>query len=612
MFNIPTSSEIITKSAQTIKRFPLVFLSSIVLAFISIYLIEIEPKKMEGLNLILAKVALSASLAVFIFTGVRLLGETLLKPRSHLFLVLGASVVLLAYYFTLPQNSEDFSANIIPFRHFFLSLLFFIALLWAPFTRSSLSNEDYWEYAKGVLFAYTMAFSFTFIVVLGVNAALFTVEKLFDLDIDVKRFFQLDILIVAVFSVGYFLSQIPSKPLESKQSLNPPNVEKFYTKWILTPLSVLYFLILYAYTFKLLLNFDLPKGVLAWLIVAFSMVLILTYLFWTHFTQENRWRRWIWLAIFLQTLMLFIAIGIRIEEYSWTESRYMVSVLGLWLAVISLYFLLFKKAQIKWIFISMSLFIALTQFGPLSAYTISKNAQMQRLQSMIAELKTYEKASKAPLKLRYEITDALRYLHRRYRGESLALMFPKITQKFKEIKVEHTQANYLPNFITKKLGFKAINSWEYRKLQNGEKESFAFYTNRDLCYNAKNQRVMMDIKDYDYMSQINFSDYHFRAKETSKAQEIRFKDLNLTLRYTREHQLIISNSDSNLSVDIENFMQDLIKNFGQTAEELNTKELTIKKENKKFKIKLQLNSIRQEYFDGNKSIELNGVFFIKL
>ena len=56
---------------------------------------------------------------------------------------------------------------------------------------------------------------------------------------------------------------------------------------------------------------------------------------------------------------------------AWTENRYMVLLLGIWLAGISLYFLLFKDAKIKWIFISLSVFIAVSQVGPLSAYAVA-------------------------------------------------------------------------------------------------------------------------------------------------------------------------------------------------------------------------------------------------
>ena len=124
--------------------------------------------------------------------------------------------------------------------------------------------------------------------------------------------------------------------------------------------------------------------------------------------------RWIWLTVFFQTLLLFVAIGIRIEEYSWTENRYMVLLLGVWLTCISLYFLLFKEAKIKWIFISLSVLIGISQVGPLSAYTVSKSAQTHRLQVQLTELKKVDDAKLAPAQVRYEISNGIMYLYNRY------------------------------------------------------------------------------------------------------------------------------------------------------------------------------------------------------
>jgi len=346
IFSIPTSSEITTRITQTVRRFPLALISSIIVTAIIIYLIEVEPKKMEGVYLSLAKIALSGSLAVFVFTAIRLLGESISIRWYQITTLLGI-LGIVAYYTILPDNSNDFEVSIIYFRHLFLSLLFLVAWLWTPFVSLNLNNSDYWEYSKQVLFALTTSFIFTIIVIIGINSAIFVIEKLFDFDIDGKRYFQSDILIVGIFGVGYFLSQIPIDPLLSKDSLSHSKIEKFFTKWLLTPLSGLYFIILYAYSAKLLITLDLPKGILAWLVVIFSTIAILTYLFWTPFAKEqnSRWRKWIWIAVLLQTIMLFVAIWIRIEEYSWTESRYMVFVLGLWLGGVSLYFLIFKNAK---------------------------------------------------------------------------------------------------------------------------------------------------------------------------------------------------------------------------------------------------------------------------
>ncbi len=623
---IPSGSEIFYRSKETLLRFPLALIASLLVALISIYLVEVEPKKMEGVYLVLAKVALVASLDVFVFAAIRLLGEQFARGW-HLVWTLLAIAGIVLYYVTLPDTSQDFSAHMIPFRHFFLSLLCLIAFFWTPFVRSRLENADYWEYAKHILFSLVMAFLFTIVMVLGVNGALFAIEKLFDIVIVGKRYFQVDILIIGIFSVGYFLSQIPSHPERARFTTTPPKVEKFFTKWLLTPLSVLYFVILYAYTLKLLVVQDWPKGILAWLIVAFSVVAILTYLFWTHFAKgTNRgWRRGIWLAVLLQTVMLFIAIGMRIAAYSWTESRYMVFVLGVWLAMVSLYFLLFSKARIKWIFISLSMLIALTQFGPLSAYAVSRTAQEIRIKENVEAIKKYHPASKAPLKLRYEVSDGIRYLHRRYRGVSLKKVFPKITKSYLLLKVKReaekrskkdntkagtirTKPHYLPEYIAEALGFRLVSRWEYQKGQNGKDLSIAFSTTEVLEGNIK---MMLDVRDYAYIVRMHTYGYEIVGRK-GKSHDLHwyYEKPKISLTYTRASKLIIAGEQEKIVFDLKARLARLVAKYGEASVKVDREEMVLQKDIGNLRVKLVLTKLGRRMIHDQQSIYFSGVLLV--
>ena len=623
---IPSGSEIFHKSKETLLRFPLTLIASLLVALISIYLVEVEPKKMEGVYLVLAKVALAASLGVFVFTATRLLGEQFGRGW-HLVWTLLAIAGTVLYYDALPDTSQDFSAHMIPFRHFFLSLLFLIAFLWTPFVRSGLENVDYWEYAKHILFSLVMAFLFTIVVVLGVNGALFAIEKLFDIAIAGKRYFQVDIFVIGIFSVGYFLSQIPSHPERARFVTTPPKVEKFFTKWLLTPLSALYFVILYAYTLKLLVVQDWPKGILAWLIVAFSVVAILTYLFWTHFARgTNRgWRRGIWLAVLLQTVMLFIAIGMRIAAYSWTESRYMVFVLGVWLAMVSLYFLLFAKARIKWIFISLSMLIALTQFGPLSAYAVSRTAQEIRLKENVKAIIKYHPASKAPVKLRYEVSDGIRYLHRRYRGVSLEKIFPKITKSYLLLKAKReaekkskkdnskahtisTKPHYLPEYIAEALGFKLVNRWEYQESRNGKNLSVAFSTAGVLQGGSK---TMLDVRDYTHVVRVHKYGYEMVGKK-GKPHDLQwyYEKPKISLTYTRASKLIISGEQEKVIFDLEAQLAGLVAKYGEASVKVDREEMDLQKDIGNLRVKLVLTELGRRMIRDQQIIYFSGVLFV--
>lgn len=643
-FSFPNTTEIVNNGFKTLKRFPLALLSSFLTTAIAFYFIVYEPEDIKGFTLTLAKLATTATLAVFIFTSLKLLEHN--TARYQYWLVLGLAILgLIGYYLSLPDDMYDFGALLYVFRHIFLMILFFITILWVPFLQTNISNEDYWAYVKGIILALLMTLNFTIVIVLGVNAALYAVEELFGLYIKGKYYFGVNIFILGVFSVGYFLSQIPKKPLNIKAILPPPGVEKFFTQYVLTPLAGLYFIILYAYTAKVLVSMDLPKGILAWLIVAFSVVLVITYLFWTHFTsgEPKKWRRWIWLAVLLQTGMLFVAIGIRILEYSWTENRYMVLLLGVWLAGISLYFLLKKEAKIKWIFISLSLLIAFSQIGPFSAYSVSKKAQTKRLET---NLKVFHKdldPKKVPARVRYEISDVTQYLYNRYGIKALEPIFPKITADFivldgklkaaqkelqKKRELERKKNNFIatagkeeyrkiqdifkdkpqffPYFVTDALGFRFMNSWDYNNERNGTIQNINF----QVRYSSTRGMMAEDIRGYDYVS-----NYHGNSYENVKKGSIQplFHLENIGVTITFEKAMLKLNKDNEVIViDMKAYIKELVEKHGISPRNITKKELTLEKENDILKVRIEFQHLNKNNYRHKNSINFNARILFKL
>lgn len=449
--------------------------------FLIIYLIEVDGPENENF-LRLVKIAFVASLGVFMFTALRLLGDK--NP-----LCLLGILAIVGYYFVLPDMEHP--SSMIFERHFFLILGFFIMIFWASYWRSSPSNEAFWEWTQRVLFGFVTSIFFGIVLYAGISGALYAIDTLFSLDISGKRYAQLLVLVVGLFGVNYFLSQIP----KSTDDLNAhaySNVETIFTKYILTPLIIGYFLILYTYTFKILITQSFPKGILAWIIIAFSIVAVITYLFWTPIWSERakKYKRFLFLALFLQTLMLGLAISMRVGDYSWTEHRVLVALLGLWLFGISLYFLLFKEAKYKWVFISLTTLIMISQVGPFSAYEIGKTSQQKRLQNI---LNTSQPLSeKSDVQTRYEVSDIIRYLSNKHGIESLTPITPDIVATYHDRDKDDKERYYaydFPSFATKELGFNAVYYWDMKMQREG---NIPFLLYRPMF-------ASLDISGYDWM-----------------------------------------------------------------------------------------------------------------
>ncbi len=480
-FRFPSLDEIVVQFIATFRRFPAAVISSLTMMFIVLYLIEQESSAYAHFETLI-KIAFVASLGIFMFTALRLLGE-----KNPLCLVgIGALVI---YYFSLPGMKQP--VDMVFIRHFFFIVAFFIMILWAPFWKSAPSNEAFWEWSQRVVFGFITAIVFGIVLYAGLSGALYAVDKLFSLDISGKRYGQLVFLVIGLFGVNYFLSQIP-KETESLKIHAYTKVENIFTKYILTPMAVGYFLILYAYTFKILLTSEWPKGILAWIIIAFSAVALVTYLFWTPLWSERakKYKRFLFVVLFLQTIMLALAISMRISAYGWTENRYMVVILGLWLFGISLYFLLVKHAKYKWIFLVLTLLIMISQIGPLSAYAVGKSSQQKRLQTY---LQTAGKLSeKSDVQTRFEISSMIEYLERHHGIESLKPIIPEIVSKYEDI--NETQHYYrLTDFATHELGFTFVSQWDIKR----QKEGRFFSLNRP-------DFEPLDVSGYDWVIKVHF------------------------------------------------------------------------------------------------------------
>jgi len=86
----------------------------------------------------------------------------------------------------------------------------------------------------------------------------------------------------------------------------------------------------------------------------------LTYLFWTPLIKGRDWRfkSIIWGAILFQSIMLALAIYIRVSEYGFTENRYYIAIFGIWLISMSIYFISGKReASYKWLFVTLTPYV---------------------------------------------------------------------------------------------------------------------------------------------------------------------------------------------------------------------------------------------------------------
>lgn len=155
-------------------------------------------------------------------------------------------------------------------------------------------------------------------------------------------------------------------------------------KYIGLPAIAIYFVILYLYTAKVLVNFsDWPRGEVSWMVIGFSTFGYLLYIFSHAIGEPNgliqRVRRYFPFVVIPQIAMLAYAIYLRIAQYDLTMNRYFVIVFGLWLFGISLYYGFAKSSRLVYITVSLALTTLVISIGPWSVYQYPLARQHDRL-----------------------------------------------------------------------------------------------------------------------------------------------------------------------------------------------------------------------------------------
>ncbi|CAA6816962.1 MAG: Unknown protein [uncultured Sulfurovum sp.] len=520
---------------STLKRFPLASFSALLITMI--FLVLIDTNHYNSPNVIMAyKIAFVATLGVVLFPALQLLG------RSSIFSLLGL-IILSIYYYCLPHNLDNANETLF-IRHLLLGIALFFMIIWVPFIGRKSDNDTFWEYAQSIIFGIIIAILFSVIIYQALAIALYAIEKLFHFEVESIRYAQLALIVFGVFGVNFFLSQIPKHPLFLH--VKPySKIKRIFSKNILAPIAIIYFIILFAYTAKILINMTYPSGTLSWVIVAFSFVAIVSFLFLSPYLKKSSLsQRFIWLAIFLQTIMLGFALWIRVEEYGITYNRYLLAMFGLWLGVMSLYFIFFGKAQQKWLFFFASLLIVASQFGSYSATNMSKKSQTKRLVQLIST--AVPRSEELDMKRKYEISDGLAYMEEHYELDTFKKVIPHILKKYKIANTKQDFASY----ATQALGFKFIDKWQWLEYQSnhGEqrKEKHYFYAN-----NLKNS-----IKIQGYTHLIN---YRYNYNTSTNQEDYVNDDLNLSISF-KNNQLQVKQAKNNLHIlDLNDYVDKLIK-----------------------------------------------------
>jgi hypothetical protein len=136
-------------------------------------------------------------------------------------------------------------------------------------------------------------------------------------------------------------------------------------------------------------------------------------------------------------VLLFVSIGKRIFAYGITEERYIVLLLGIWLLLMSIYFIFSKKDNIILLPLSLFFIFLVASVGPWSVFNVSKRSQEDRLMELFTKNNIIQlgkltqldsvKFNAIPMTDVENMKDILYYLHRHHNLNTFRAMMPKDT-----------------------------------------------------------------------------------------------------------------------------------------------------------------------------------------
>lgn len=492
MIRLPSVNYIVEHAKETFHRFPYVLLCSIFTGTLAIILIEAESDDFWFI-----KLAMTLGLGIALFFSLTLYFE---KPHpKYKFtapqLLGGAGVLLLAFYFLSGgAPTENFFLN---YAQWALALHLLAAF--SPFLAEG-ETRGFWQYNRALFLRFLLSALYAAVFFVGIAIALGAVDYLLGIKVHEKLFADIWVFSTSVLMTWHFLAGVPLNLKDLDKDDSYPGGLKIFTQYLLVPLVTLYLVILYLYLGKILIKTDWPKGTVTWLVSFVSVGGVFNLLL-LQPVQEKAANGWIrayakgfYLALFPLLIMLFLAVGKRMGQYGITEQRYFVTVLGLWIFGIALYFLLHAKPTIKTVPLTLFAVTLITSLGPWGAYSASRYSQMGRLKTYFIKdglwngTKAVKAGKEIPLEDRKEMSSILDYL---VENHGVAPLQPWLDLDLSKWKDDRARSRYgyssVSNEICKSLGFEHVNRW------GGAGGAPNFYYYSDVSMNA------LPVEGYDWM-----------------------------------------------------------------------------------------------------------------
>lgn len=250
-----------------------------------------------------------------------------------------------------------------------------------------------WQFNKSLFLRILLSFLYSSVLYLGLAIALVAIDKLLQVSLPKYIYADLWVLVSVLFNTWFFLAGVPAIQTAEANAENE-NVEyprglKIFTANILLPLVAIYLVILYLYLFRLIAEGNWSGNWISAMILAMAVFGILSFLLLHPLFAEPEYP-WlkkvskIFYALVIPLAVLTLLASLRnLSHYGFTETRYLLFVLSIWLLVVATFSFFKPAATLRIIPLSLVLIGLLSCFGPWNMSNIALQSQLHRLETIM-------------------------------------------------------------------------------------------------------------------------------------------------------------------------------------------------------------------------------------
>ncbi len=625
---LPSIQYLSSQALTSFLRFPLSIISSLIAVVVAVYAFENDNEITNKLAYI--NVILIAALGIPTY----FCAQVLVDNRNYgafgkVTAFLLPSLILFLIYWSLPSSelSNNFSVPYI--RYTVYNIIAHLLVSFIPYWRKGNLNA-FWNYNKLLFIRILTSVLYSGFLYAGLAMALGALDLLFDIDLHYELFMDLFIIIFGFFNTWFFVAGIPDDFNELDSDTHYPKGLKIFTQYVLLPILALYLLILYSYGAKIVAEWSLPKGIVSYLISGVSTLGIFTFLLIYPYgkLKESLWIKRFTLGYYYLLLpliaLLFVAILIRLQDYGFTIKRYIVLLLGIWLTINAIYFIIRRK-NIKFIPISLAIILGLMSFGPWGMFSMSEKSQSNRLISILETNKIivdgkiqneviwnqdslpkfysslkFKNDSLLSDSLNNEVYSIIEYLDDYHTYEMLTPYFSQDINAMIRQARDSNQWIYEEEIIMESMGLTHQYRWSNK---------WGNYKN--ISIESVNNSIK-NVSGYDYLK--HFNKQYQNKNQGNLMYTLEGKPLSIGINPLDSNLLFIAYDHDTLQFDMHTIYVEQVHHLEKTTyREVPLEEMTFIKESDQLKVKLEIDRIgMKKKGDTLRYNYVNGDIYLKI